>query len=161
MNIVGQEYASDPGASNNGLFVLNDAPQMRQTGGEDLQANVPHEIASIDITKTASAGASFVVLNFALFGFWSIPFSLAFVFAMDLLLYAFVRMPRASVPAALGAISVPVLSLCFSFVTTVLASKGLLLIPALGWAVGMPWPRRNGDDAPARSGQVGARQPSA
>lgn len=80
-----------------------------------------------------------MVLNYTMFGGWSFFLSLAFVLAMDLLLLTYLRMPLLSVPLAVGASAVPLITLCFSMATTVLASKGLLLVPILCAIIGMKW----------------------
>jgi hypothetical protein len=101
---------------------IKSEPRRRAT---DLRG----EAAPIDVSRTASASASFPVLNYASFGILSWFLSLAFVICMDFLLLLYRRMPAVAVGVAVGASSVPLLGLSSSFFTTVLASKGLLLIP--------------------------------
>lgn len=100
----------------------------------------PHRNADcVDVTKSASAGASFVVMNYAIFGWAGVGLSLAFVFAMDILLWLYKRIDDVMLVPAIAASAVPTLTLSFSLFTTVLASKGLLLIPlfclGLGWVL--------------------------
>ena len=90
---------------------------------------------AVDLRETTSAGASFVVLNYSMFGLWFIVPSLLFAIGLDLLLYAYARMPAEGAIIAIGASVVPILTLCFSLWTTVLASKGLLMVPLLAWLV--------------------------
>jgi hypothetical protein len=88
---------------------------------------------AVDLRKTVSAGASFVVLNYSMFGLWVVVPSLLFVMALDLLLFAYDRMPPEAAVVAIGASVVPILTLCFSLFTTVLVSKGLLAVPLVAW----------------------------
>jgi hypothetical protein len=87
------------------------------------------EVAPIDVSRTVSASASFLILNYASFGILSWFFSLAFVISMDFILLLYRRMPAVAVAVAVGASSVPILTLSSTFFTTVLASHGLLLVP--------------------------------
>ena len=90
---------------------------------------------AVDLRETVSAGASFVVLNYTMFGLWFIMPSRAFVLALGLLLLVYLRKPPEGAIAAIGASVVPILTLCFSLFTTVLASKGLLAVPLVAWLV--------------------------
>lgn len=83
----------------------------------------------IDVSKSASSGASFVVMNYAMFGWYGMVFSLLFVYAMDFLLFVYKRMDELVLVPAVAAFLVPVLGLSFSMLTTSLVSKGLLLVP--------------------------------
>lgn len=130
LNVVGREYAGQGASTGLAFLEFKSAPEARVPGKVLLPS------PDVDISQTVSSGAAFQTLNYAMFGLWSLPFSLAFVFAMDLLLFAVLRMPKTAVAPVLGALAVPILGLCFSLMTTALASKGLLLIPIVGALVG-------------------------
>lgn len=129
LNVVGREYGTKGMSAGLAFFGVSEPPQPCQ-----IRLTCPGE--KMAIGDSASAGAAFQTLNFAMFGWWSLPFSIAFVLALDLLLYAYLRMPAVSLAPVIGAMSVPVLGLCFSLMTTTLASRGLLLIPIVGALVG-------------------------
>lgn len=93
----------------------------------------PANSNAVDLKETASASASFMVVNYTAFGIWTVPLSLAFIIGLDLLLLVYARMPLLAVPVAIGASAVPILNLSFSMFTTVLASKGLLIVPLIAW----------------------------
>lgn len=141
LNLVGREYGGKTPSTGLAFLGVSQPPRpcdIRLNCDEQLSEKQPD---GLDVNLTSSSGASFQTLNFAMFGWWSLPASVAFVLALDLLLYAYMRMPGVSLVPVIAAISVPVLGLCFSMMTTILASKGLLLIPMVGWAVGLNWPR--------------------
>ncbi len=91
----------------------------------------------IDVSLTASSSASFVVMNYAMFGWYGVIISLALIYALDFLLFIYQRMDEVMLVPAIASLIVPAAGLSFSLFTTSLASKGLLLIPltclALGW----------------------------
>jgi hypothetical protein len=90
----------------------------------------------VELRETVSAGAAFVVLNYTMFGLWSLALSFGFLLAIDLLLWSYLRMTNVLALAAVGASVVPISALSFSQLTTVLASKGLLLVPFVCWLIG-------------------------
>lgn len=136
LNVVGREYAGQGASTGLAFLEFKSAPEARVPGAQpSVEEELPPPPA-VDISQTVSSGAAFQTLNYAMFGLWSLPFSLTFVFAMDLLLFAALKMPKTAVAPVFGALSVPILGLCFSLMTTALASKGLLLIPIVGALVG-------------------------
>lgn len=90
----------------------------------------------VDIRESASANASFVVMNYVMFGIPGILLSMLFVLAIDMLLWVYERLDDAMLTPVIAAAVVPCLALSFSLMTTVLASKGILLIPLIGWVIG-------------------------
>jgi hypothetical protein len=134
----------DKGASFGLQFLEIDAPVIKGDGAEGgysiadgIRCDMRAKADCIDVTNSASSSASFVVMNYAMFGWLGVIFSLVFVYAMDFLLFMYQSIDEVMLVPVIAALAVPVLGLSFSLLTTSLASKGLLLIPliclVLGW----------------------------
>lgn len=90
----------------------------------------------IDIAQSASAGASFVVMNYTMFGLSSLLLSISIIFGMDIVLLGYRYIDDTILFAAVSASAIPALSLSFCLFTTVMASKGWLLIPLVCFVIG-------------------------
>jgi hypothetical protein len=99
--------------------------------GQALKCDPNLRSGCIDVSLTGTSTASFVMMNYSIFGWLGLFISIAFVFAIDGLLYAFTWIRGFMLVPAAGAIIVPILGLSFSMMTTTLASRGLLIIPLL------------------------------
>lgn len=86
---------------------------------------------------SVSASASYSIINYAIFGWWGHVLSFLIIPALDLLLFLYRKMEGRLILPLMSAMLVPISSLSFSMVTTVLLSKGLLLIPLL--FLGVSW----------------------
>lgn len=86
---------------------------------------------------SVSASASYSIINYAILGWWGHVLSLLMIPALDLLLFLYRKMEGRLILPLISAMLVPISSLSFSMVTTVLLSKGLLLIPLL--FLGVSW----------------------
>jgi hypothetical protein len=115
-----------------------------RTIGEALRCNPQEKVDCVTVEASASAGASFVIMNYAIFGWPGLALSFVFVMAMDLLIWLYKRIDSLMLIPAIAASVVPLLGLSFGLFTTALASKGLLLIPlfclVFGWAFGKVFP---------------------
>jgi len=89
---------------------------------------------------SVSASGSYSIINYAIFGWWGHVLSILIIPALDLLLFLYRKMEGCLILPLMSAMLVPISSLSFSMVTTVLLSKGLLLIPLLFW--GISWTDR-------------------
>lgn len=122
------------GLSPSGIAVAK--PEQRSAGSA---AKCDRTLVSecVDIRESASAGASFAVMNYAIFGAIGIPLSVVFILCIDSLLFVYARTSSLMVVQSIASVAVPVLTMSFSLFTTVMVSKGLALIPAFCFALGV------------------------
>lgn len=99
--------------------------------GDAIKCDEKIRRGCIDVSLTGTSTGSFAMMNYVIFGWFGLFLSIAVVFLIDGLLYAYRHITGFMLLPAVGAIIVPILGLSFSLLTTTLASRGLLLIPLL------------------------------